>query len=402
VAVLFGATDTRAYGDTGVYRQDLTFFYLTGVELPGAVLVLEPSRDTLFLPMRRPAVEAWFGPRFGPDDDTARLLGFDRVLDCEPHDIVIDARRRPQPGVADRIANLVSGGTLWLAFPPASAAGALTPEQRFAVALRERLPEVTVRDLSPLLTEMRAIKEEGEIALIRKAVAASIEAVRAVAGAVRPGRREGELEGVAFAALKAAGAEGWAFPPIIGSGLAGAVLHYDANLGSLCDGELVVVDIGARHGYYCGDLSRTFPVSGRFSPRQRALYDTVLAAYGAAVSTLRPGSTLTAARKAAFDALEASPLSSPDGQRLGQSFIHGIGHGVGLAEHDVGTDATTLAPGMVVTIEPGIYLPDEATGIRVEDMFLITPAGAENLSSALPHDRESVERMTLAGRADTR
>ncbi len=398
VAVLFGATDARGYGDVGAYSQAPAFFYLTGVELPDATLVLQPSHETLYLPDRQPALEAWFGPRFGPDEETAHLLGFDRVVNRDPHDIVVDARRRPQPGVTDRVAELASLGTLWLAFPPATAEGALTREQRFAVALRERLPGVTVRDLSPLLTEMRLVKSEGEIRLIGQAVAASIEAVEAAARLAQPGRREGELEGAAYAALKTAGAEGWAFPPIVGAGLAGAVLHYDTNLGTLSAGELVVLDLGARYGGYCGDLTRTVPVSGRFSPRQRALYDAVLSAYDAAVATLRPGSTLAVAREAAFEALEQSPHTAQDGRRLGQCFIHGIGHFIGLAAHDVGGDASILAPGMVVTIEPGVYLADEGIGIRIEDNYLITPSGAENLSAALPRDAESIERMARAGK----
>jgi Xaa-Pro aminopeptidase len=201
------------------------------------------------------------------------------------------------------------------------------------------------------------------------------------------------VDGAAFAALRAIGAEGWAFPPIVGSGQAGCILHYDANRGVLGDGELVVVDIGARHGYYCGDLTRTFPVNGKFSPRQRKLYDAVLAAYDAAVSTLAPGSTVAAARKAAFGSLEGSGLTGDEGRSLGQFFIHGLGHFLGLEAHDAGGESPTLAPGMIVTVEPGIYLPDEGIGIRVEDDYLITGTGAENLAAALPRAAAAVEAM---------
>jgi Xaa-Pro aminopeptidase len=398
VALLFGGDDERDYGGLGVFRQDPTFFYLTGVELPGAVLMLEPSGETLFLPERRPSVEAWFGPRLGPGEETASRLGFERVLDRDATEVVVDARRRPQPSFAERVAERAAGSVLWLALPPPSASRPLSREQRFAGALRERVASFVLRDLSPLLESMRTIKEAGEVGLLRKAVAASIAALEAAARAALPGEREGAVEGAAFAAVRGAGAEGWAFPPIVGSGFAGSVLHYDANLGTLADGELLVVDCGARHGGYCGDLSRTFPVSGRLSPRQRDLYEAVLAAWQAAVATLRPGSTFAIARTAAFDALESAAVAAADGRTLGGFFIHGIGHFLGLEAHDVGGGERAFAPGMVVTIEPGVYLPEEGIGIRVEDDFLITPTGAENLSAALPRDAGSIERMVLATR----
>lgn len=398
VAVLFGASDARGYGDVGTFRQDPRFYHLTGVELPHAVLMLEKTRETLFLAERRPNLEAWTGPKYGPGEDAARVLGFERVLDRDASEVVVDARRRPQPGFADRVASAVAGGgRLWLALPPASASDAVNQEQRFAAALRERLPSFEVRDLTPLLVGMRLVKERGEIALMRKAVGATVEGMRAAARAVRPGAREGAVEGAAFAAIRGAGAEGWSFPPIVGSGEAGCVLHYDANLGTLADGELVVVDIGARYGYYCGDLTRTFPVNGSFNARQRELYRQVLRAYDAAVAALRPGATLADARSAAFAALKRSRARGDGGAHLGQFFTHGIGHFLGLETHDVGGEGPKLRPGMVVTIEPGVYLPGEKTGIRVEDDWLITSEGAECLSSSLPRDLAGVEAMIGAG-----
>ncbi len=392
-ALIFGATDARSYGDVGTFRQNPAFFYLTGVELPNAALLLQREHEALLLPARRPALEAWTGPKFGPGDDAARALGFEAVIDRDYSEVVLDARRRPVPALADRVADLVrEGGTLWVPLPGATS-GELSDEQKLVLALRDRLPSFTVRDLTPVITGLRLRKEPGEVALMRKAVGATVEAMRAAARRVRPGAREGELDGAAFAALRSAGAEGWSFPPIVGSGQAGCVLHYDANRGVLADGELVVVDIGARHGYYCGDLTRTFPVDGTFGRRQRSLYDAVLGAYDAAVATLRPGSTIAAARKATFASLEGSGLVGDGRASLGQFFIHGLGHFLGLEAHDAGGESPALAPGMIVTVEPGIYLPGEGIGIRVEDDYLITETGAENLSAALPRDAGSIEAM---------
>jgi len=393
VAVVFGATDARGYGDVGTFRQEPSFFYLTGVELPGAALLLERSHETLVLPARRPALEAWTGPKFGPDEEAARELGFERVVGRDASELVVDARRRPVPGFLDRVGDaLQSGGALWVTLP-GSATGELTHEQLMVQGLRDRLPSFAVRDLGPVVAELRLRKSAGEIALLRKAVGATVAAMEAAAAAVRPGAREGELDGAAYAALRRAGAEGWSFPPIVGSGQAGCILHYDANLGVLAAGELVVVDIGARYGYYCGDLTRTFPVGGRFTRRQRNLYGGVLAAYDAAVRTLKPGSTIAAARKASFASLEKSSVREAGGKTLGNFFIHGLGHFLGLEAHDAGGEGPTLAPGMVVTVEPGVYLPGEGIGIRIEDDYLITRTGAENLSGALPRDAAAIEAM---------
>ena len=393
VALLLGATDVRGYGDVGTFRQDPSFLYLTGVELPGAALLLEKEHETLLLPARKPNLEAWTGPKYGPGEEAAKALGFEAVLDRDYSEVVVDARRRPVPSLIDRVADGVrDGGTLWVPLPPGTL-GEPSPEQRLVQTLRDRLPSFSVRDLSPALAEMRMRKEAGEIELMRRAIVATIAAMGAAATRVRPGTREAEVDGAAFAALRACGADGWAFPPIVGSGGAGCVLHYDANRGLLVDGELVVVDIGARWGYYCGDLTRTFPVNGKFTRRQRELYDAVFAAYEVAVATLGPGSTIAAARKAAFAVLEGSGLQGDGGKKLGQFFVHGIGHFLGLEAHDVGGEAPTLAPGMVLTIEPGVYLPGEGIGIRIEDNYLITEGGAENLSASLPSDAQAIEKL---------
>jgi Xaa-Pro aminopeptidase len=191
VAVVLGATDARGYGDVGTFRQEPGYFYLTGVELPGSALMLEREHETLLLPARRPALEAWTGPKYGPDEEAARELGFERVVGRDPSEIVVDARRRPVPGLLDRVGELLQGGgALWVVLP-GSSSGDLTREQSLAQGLRDRLPSFPVRDLGPLLTELRLRKSPGEVALMRKAVAATIAAMSAAAFAIRPGAREG-------------------------------------------------------------------------------------------------------------------------------------------------------------------------------------------------------------------
>ena len=395
--VLWGAGDDRGYGDVGTFRQGSDFFYLTGVELPNAVLALRPAQGTeaLFLPPRNPNVEAWTGPKWGPGEETATALGFDEVLSTGPSEIVLDARRRPVPGFEGRLQGWLSepGAVLWTPFPPVGTAAELPPSHRYVARLRERLPSFAVADLGACLVDLRTVRDDGEISLMRTAVAATAEAHRRAARVIRPGLGEGAVDGVVYAAFREAGAEGCAFPSIVGSGVNATTLHYDQNVCRLGEGELVVVDIGARYGYYCGDLTRTYPVNGRFSERQRQLYNLVLEAHDRAAEAIRPGVTIFELRKIAYTVFQESPLRDGKGGRLGQYFIHGLGHFLGLDAHDPGGDTLELAPGMVITNEPGLYLPDEGLGIRIEDDHLVTAAGHENLSAALPTGAEEVEAM---------
>jgi len=398
--VIWGAGDDRGYGDVGTFRQGPDFFYLTGVELPNAVLVLRPaeSAEMLFLPPRDENIERWTGPKWGPGDEAAEALGFDEVFSTQPSEIVLEARRRPVPGLEGRLQGWLSepDAALWTQFPALSTGAALPPTHRFVAALRERMSSFSVRDLGPHLAELRMVKDAGEVELMRKAVAASIAGQRTAARTIRPGVTEGAVEGAVYAAFRDAGAEGVAFPSIVGSGFNATTLHYDQNADTCADGELVVVDIGARHGYYCGDLTRTFPVNGRFSERQRAIYDLVLEAHDRAAAAIRPGVTIFELRKIAYDTIEGSDLTDASGERLGQYFIHGLGHFLGLEAHDPGGDEVPLEPGMVITNEPGIYIPDEGLGVRIEDDHLVTEDGNVNLSAALPTAADEIEAMMAA------
>lgn len=395
--VVWGAGDDRGSGDVGTFRQDSAFFYLTGVELPNAILVLRPQAgsEALFLPPRDPGVEVWTGPKFGPGEEAAAALGYDEVLSTAPSMIVLDARQRPVPGFEGRLQGWLAepGATLWTPCPALPTGAEPGPTHRYVARLRERMPSFAVADLSDHIGELRQVKDDGEVALMRRAIAATVAAQRQAARAVRPGATEGEIDGLVYAAFRSHGAEGIAFPSIVGAGFNGTTLHYDQNACPLEAGDLVVVDIGARLGYYCGDLTRTYPVSGAFNERQRALYDLVLEAHDRAADAMRPGVTIFELRKIAYQVFEDSPLRDAHGERLGRYFIHGLGHFLGLDAHDPGGDSVPLEPGMVITNEPGLYLPEEGIGIRIEDDHLITADGQENLSADLPTSAADVVAM---------
>jgi Xaa-Pro aminopeptidase len=395
--VLWGAGDDRGYGDVGTFRQDPDFFYLTGVELPNAAVVLRPHDGTeaLFLPPRDPNLERWTGPKWGPDDESAAALGFDEVLCSGPSEVVIEARRRPVPGLEGRLQSWLADpqAVLWTPLPAVATGRELPPTHRYLARLRERMPSFGVQDLRGHLDALRLVKDEGEVDLMRKAIAATVEAHRRAARCIAPGVGEGRVDGVVYAAFRELGAEGTAFPSIVGSGFNATTLHYDQNVCPCRDGEVVVVDIGARYGYYCGDVTRTYPVNGRFSDRQRRVYELVLQAHDRVAEAIRPGVTIAELRRIAYQTIEGSELRDAGGGRLGQHFIHGIGHFLGLEAHDPGGDDVSLEPGMVITNEPGIYIPDEALGVRIEDDHLVTAGGNENLSGDLPTGIDAVEGM---------
>jgi Xaa-Pro aminopeptidase len=191
-----------------------------------------------------------------------------------------------------------------------------------------------------------------------------------------------------------------AYTPIIGGGDNSTVLHYSQATHQMRPGELVVIDVGGEYGHYAADITRTVPASGRFTARQREIYEIVLGAQQAALKAIRPGMTLgghgerslTDIVRAYFD----SHGSDREGQPLGRYFAHGLGHHVGLEVHDPGDPSARLQPGMVVTIEPGLYLPEEGIGVRIEDMVLITADGAEVLSQDLPKDPVEIEKLMQA------
>jgi len=395
--VIWGAGDDRGYGDVGTFRQESNFFYLTGVELPNAILVLRPvdGTDALFLPPRNENVERWTGPKWGPGSEAAAALGFDEVFSTEASEVVLDARRRPVPGFEGRLQGWLAepGAVLNTALPPVSVRAELPPSHRFVARMRERVSSFVVCDIGEHLTALRLVKDAGEVGLMREAIAATVKAHRRAARAIRPDVSEGLVDGIVFAAFREAGAEGSAFPNIVGSGYNATTLHYDQNVGVCRAGELVVVDIGARYGYYCGDLTRTYPVNGVFTARQSEIYDLVLEAHDRVAEAIRPGITIFELRKISYGVIEESDARDTNGEPLGQHFIHGLGHFLGLDAHDPGGDETLLEPGMVITNEPGIYLPAEALGVRIENDFLVTEQGTENLSAELPTSTTEIEEM---------
>ncbi len=376
------------YPQDSDYREDNDFFYLTGLEAPGGWLVLigrkeAPDSAMLYLPEPEPGSERLNGPSLGPGPEAGRLSGIEEV--------------RPASEAESQIERAVLG------HGSAARAGALFlkrgTRQANSPFIRRLVfgggvggGPVPIRDLEAELAALRQIKDEDEIRRLRRAIAITGDALRESMREARPGMYEYELEGQIEYGFRRRGAERLGFPSIVGSGPNGTTLHYDENRRQTRAGELVVMDVGAEHGYYSADVTRTIPISGRFDRRQRRLYELVLGAQQAAIDSVRPGTDLATLNRMARDFMRRH-----SGRLCGESgceryFIHGLSHWLGMDVHDVGAYSRRLEPGMVFTIEPGIYIPAESIGIRIEDDILVTPAGAEVLSSGVPRTVEEVER----------
>ncbi len=366
----------RDYVQDNDFRQTNTFFYLTELETQDAWLLIvaggEAATTVLFLPPRTPSQERWTGLRLGPDTTAARLSGIGRVLPTDSLDRMLAALFR--------------------------ASGPIYAPLDVTTRDEPRLKELVfsgrdVRNLRPLVDSMRLVKDGDEIARMRKAIDISAAGHVAAMQAARPGVWEYELEAALEAAFRRNGADRLGYPSIVGSGPNSTTLHYDVNRRQTRDGDLVVVDAGAEWGQYTADVTRTFPVNGKFTPRQKAIYDLVLATQQTAFDSTRPGATVAQLNRIAREYLRAHSGTLCGAQSCDGYFIHGLGHWLGMDVHDVGDYATPLKPGMVLTLEPGIYLPAESLGVRIEDDVLVTAMGAEWLSAKAPKTTVEIERL---------
>lgn len=361
------------------FRQDDDFFYLTGLETPDAWLVMVSGRGgvetRLFLPPRQPDQERWTGLRLGPGPDAVRLSGIRFVHDVALLDSITGV-------VAQQVAGPVHTLRRYSDAPP---------------SLPSALDGRPVRDIEPLLDSLRVVKDAAEVAALRRAIAITAEALRAAMRAARPGMMEYQLEAIIEFTFRHNGADRVGFPSIVGSGPNSTTLHYDVNRRRIQEGDLVVMDVGAEYAQYTADVTRTIPASGRFTPRQRALYDLVLASQQAALDLARPGVTIRQLTQAARAYMQAhsGDLCAP--RNCVEYFVHGLSHWLGMRVHDVGDYRMPLEPGMVLTVEPGIYIPEEQLGVRIEDDILITADGYELLSAAAPRRAADVEALMHEG-----
>jgi Xaa-Pro aminopeptidase len=399
IVVLRGADDHELEGK---FRQTNDFAYLTGLEAPSAFLVMtsEPKAETIYLPPVNPLRITLEEEGPAPGEATANRLGIARVESSEKllgdlftaiADPFVRARSQKEPLV------YVLG---------VNSRNRETPDERLLKFLREGARNTEFRDLGPVLAPLRKAKSPGEIELMRQAISVTIDAQEEVMRSMRPGIREFTLAGKILGTFISGGAMRAGFPSIVGSGPNSTIPHYFANLREIGEGELVVVDIGAEYDYYSADITRTYPASGTFTPRQREVYQLVLDAQKAVEAEMKPGvSKLGDMTKFTREFFARSSVRAKneagDEQTMDHFFIHGLGHYLGMDVHDVGDTSVPVQVGEVFTIEPGLYIKSENIGIRIEDDYLMTDHGPEKLSSRLPSDPEAIERKIAEARGES-
>jgi len=402
VAVLFAAEEPVL--DLTPYRQDEDFYYLTGWTEPGAALVIVGSadqaatpgapparsyREILFLPTRNLRMEKYTGVKLdAATPGAAQAAGVDAVAPLTELPAMLNRLIDEDRRLAYR---------LWTQ-PGSSQAKALVD---FTAATLGLSSAPATHDVTLSIIPIRVIKDQGEIALLRKASDASIAGQRAMMRAVRPGVTERAVAGQMTAAWMEAGCERASYAPIVGSGINSTILHYADNSRTIEDGDVVVVDAACEYSMYASDITRTVPANGKFTPRQREIYNIVLGSQQAAVEAFVAGkSKLNDRDRLDPDSLDTAAYNyinshgkSLDGKPLGQYWLHGLGHMVGIDVHDPAEIyPAVLKPGMIFTIEPGVYIPEEKLGVRVECVFLVGADGKLiDLTAALPHSAEAVE-----------
>lgn len=373
VTVLFGRTEKDSDDLRSGFFEEPNFYYLTGWREPGAILLLTPAKEILFLPKRIPAEEKWTGRKAGPDDPNIReQTGFAFVLPAES----FETEFRRELEAYSRIYALTER-------PTTKALETIAPLRQISSAALE-------------IAHLRMEKSPEEIALIERSTSVTVDAHRAAWKRAAAGLYEYQIAAAMTDVYFENGCERSAYAPIVGSGPNSVLLHYSRNTRRMDKGELLLMDVAAECSGYASDVTRTIPVNGKFSKRQREIYDIVLGAANAAIAQVKPGMTLgkttpQSLYKIAYEYIDSHGKDLHGGS-LGKYFTHGIGHHVGLDVHDAWDPTMPLAANTVITIEPGIYIPEENIGVRIEDILLVTKAGSRMLSATLPRDPGEIER----------
>ncbi|MFQ5718030.1 MAG: aminopeptidase P N-terminal domain-containing protein [Acidobacteriota bacterium] len=388
------------------FRQDSDFFYLTGLAEPEVVAVLAPGerrgRFWLFIRPRDPDREVWEGPRAGLDEareiygaDVSRPL---EELGATLEELLAGARTLHYSGGGHRRIDRIV--------------------RRSVRRVRSRRRGLEVTELSSLIHSMRLTKGDGELRTLRRAARITCDAHRLAMGVVAPGRFEYEIEAVLEGEFLRQGASGPAYPSIVASGPNACILHSDRNRRRMRSGDLVLIDAGCEFDYYSADVTRTVAVNGRFTPAQRDIYDLVLAAQEEAIATVRPGrrfvdphqvaSRVLAAGLVRLGLMQGSATEIFESGRHRRYSLHRTSHWLGIDVHDVGPSGkdVRLRPGMVLTIEPGLYFPPDdrdiparyrGIGVRIEDDVQVTAGGRTVLTAAIPKQPHALERLVGTG-----
>ena len=398
IALVFANYQMPRNGDQYfTYRQHSDFFYLTGIEQEKSILILAPDAPTgdqkeiLFILKSDKKLETWEGHKL-TQEEAKDISGIKTIKFLDEFELILNGLTTSSENLYFNLHELVK-------FIPE----VKLRDEVFAAQIKEKYPLHRFERLAPLLMELRLKKSKTELDCLKKAIAITRQAFLEVLQRVKPNIKEYEIEALMTRVFIENGASGHAYPPIVAGGKNACVLHYVENKDTLKEGELLLMDFGAEYANYAADLSRTLPVNGKFTKRQRELYNATLRVMNFAKSIIKPGVTINGFHKEVCKAWEEEHI------RLGlytrdevkkhkgedplwyNYYMHGTSHFLGLDVHDVGTKDTVLKPGMVITCEPGIYITEEKTGIRLENNLLITEQGNIDLMADIPIEADEIE-----------
>jgi Xaa-Pro aminopeptidase len=403
--VLWGLTGREEFSEAYVFAQEENFYYLTGHNEEGAALVLLPAakpstgtpspassgdtwegpRELFFLPAKDPAKEKWNGVRMSPTDPGIEArTGFATV---KPFGQL--------RATVEKLGKIYV--STWTIQPYDTELGGFPHEKEVVDWLQLATPQVKLKDIRQQIYALRPVKSPGEIAFLKQAIDLSVDAHLEAMRMMRPGPYEYQIAAKMVEIHAMGGSEAEGYAPIVGAGPNSTALHYDKLSRKIEDGDIVVLDVGAQYAGYSADITRTLPANGKFTPRQREIYEIVLGAQNAALAALKPGMNMckkgdNSVYKISYDYIN-SHGKDLHGKSLGQYYIHGLGHHIGLNVHDPGDYCKPFEAGMVVTMEPGIYIPEENLGVRIEDDVLITSGGYKLLSERLPRTPDEIEKI---------
>jgi len=394
--ILWGFTGREESSQTYIFEQEENFYYLTGHNEEGAGLVLLPQakpgneawdgpRELLFLPPKNPLKEKWNGLRMSPADP-----GIEARTGVSTVKPIAEMR-----ATVEKLAKIYP--SFYTILPYEKELGGYPHEKEVVDWLQQAAPQAKLKDMRVQISAMRQIKSPGEIAFLQRAIDLTLDSHLEAMRRMRPGVYEYQIAAKMVEVHAKGGSEAEGYAPIVGAGPNSTALHYDRLSRKIEDGDIVVLDVGAQFSGYSADITRTIPANGKFTPRQLEIYNIVLGAQNAALSALKPGMDLCQKGDKSVNKISHDYINSHGkdlhGKPLGQYYIHGLGHHIGLNVHDPGEYCKPLEPGMVVTMEPGIYIPEENLGVRIEDDVLITENGYKLLSERLPRDSAEIEKI---------
>lgn len=388
VVLLAGEAPKKTADEIYPFTPNRNFYYITGINEEKHKIVLFKSNgveeEILFIQKPDPVKEKWVGKTIR-ESEAIELSGIETVLYLEDFNSTINQK-------------LSSGKVkdFYLDLERRSLEERITLTEEFAQDISKRYPYINIKNVYGLISELRTIKAPEEIEEMKKAIEITIEGVNSLMKNAKAGLKEYELEAYFDFHLKRSGVKDFAFKTIAAAGENATILHYVENNSTIKEDDLILFDLGAQYNYYNADITRTFPISGKFTDRQKAVYEAVLRVNEAIIDSLKPGVNFQEINNKATDLIAQECINLGlinDKKDVRNYYWHSIGHGLGLDTHDVGERNVELRPGMVYTVEPGIYIEEEGIGVRIEDDVLITENGNEVLTKDMIKSVEDIENF---------